>query len=91
MNILQRPVADRALDAATLCEAFQTTAATCPQRVALRTPSRVLAFISTEPEDRRRRDLQDAIEVGLRVVRTEQAGEQPTAALRSATGCRTRH
>jgi long-chain acyl-CoA synthetase len=38
MNILQRPVASRALDAATLCEAFQITAATCPQRVALRTP-----------------------------------------------------
>ena len=37
MNTVGRPVAIRALDAATLCEAFQITAATDPQRVALRT------------------------------------------------------
>jgi long-subunit acyl-CoA synthetase (AMP-forming) len=54
-----------------------------PPRVWERFEAGVLASISTEPEDRRRRDLQDAIEVGLRVVRTEQAGEQPTAALRA--------
>lgn len=37
-NTAERTIAARALDAATLCEAFQVTAATCPQRVALRTP-----------------------------------------------------
>jgi long-chain acyl-CoA synthetase len=38
INTVVPPVARRALDAATLCEAFQITAATYPQRVALRTP-----------------------------------------------------
>ena len=37
MNTIVRPVTAPALSAATLCEAFQITAATCPQRVALRT------------------------------------------------------
>ncbi|MGH3801954.1 MAG: hypothetical protein ACRDTD_17830 [Pseudonocardiaceae bacterium] len=34
MNTVQRPAAVRALDAATLCEALQITAATYPQRAA---------------------------------------------------------
>jgi long-chain acyl-CoA synthetase len=66
MNILQRPVAGRALDAATLCEAFQTTAATCPQRVALRTPGNAVVVTWEQYAERVRRTAAGLAALGVR-------------------------
>lgn len=66
MNILQRPVAGRALDAATLCEAFQATAATCPQRVALRTPGNAVVVTWEQYAERVRRTAAGLAALGVR-------------------------
>lgn len=66
MNILQRPVAARALDAATLCEAFQITAATCPQRVALRTSGDRFVLTWQQYAERVRRTAAGLAALGVR-------------------------
>jgi long-chain acyl-CoA synthetase len=66
MNILQRPVASRGLDAATLCEAFQITAATCPQRVALRTSGDAVVVTWEQYAERVRRTAAGLAALGVR-------------------------
>jgi long-subunit acyl-CoA synthetase (AMP-forming) len=66
MNILQRSVAERALDAATLCEAFQITAATCPQRVALRTSGDRFVLTWQQYAERVRRTAAGLAALGVR-------------------------
>ncbi|MBV8994255.1 MAG: AMP-binding protein [Pseudonocardiales bacterium] len=66
MNILQRPVASRALDAATLCEAFRITVATCPQRVALRTPGDAVVVTWEQYAERVRRTAAGLAALGVR-------------------------
>ena len=66
MNIVQSPVADRALDAATLCEAFQITAATCPQRVALRAPGDAVVVTWEQYAERVRRTAAGLAALGVR-------------------------
>ncbi|MDQ3826728.1 MAG: AMP-binding protein, partial [Actinomycetota bacterium] len=66
MNILQRPVASRGLDAATVCEAFQITAATCPQRVALRTPGDAVVVTWEQYAERVRRTAAGLAALGVR-------------------------
>ncbi|MGH3694966.1 MAG: AMP-dependent synthetase/ligase [Pseudonocardiaceae bacterium] len=52
-----------------------------PPLVWERLQARVLSSITAQPDEQRRRTMQDAIETGLRVVRAQQAGEQPGAQL----------
>jgi long-chain acyl-CoA synthetase len=66
MNILQRPVASRGLDAATLCEAFQITAATCPQRVALRSSGDAVVVTWEQYAERVRRTAAGLAALGVR-------------------------
>jgi long-chain acyl-CoA synthetase len=66
MNTLQRPVASRGLDAATLCESFQITAATCPQRVALRTSGDAVVVTWEQYAERVRRTAAGLAALGVR-------------------------
>jgi long-subunit acyl-CoA synthetase (AMP-forming) len=52
-----------------------------PPRVWERLKAGVEAAITAEPNDQRRRAVQNAIELGLELVRTQQAGEQPSTRL----------
>ena len=66
INTVARPVARRALDAATLCEAFQITAATYPQRVALRTPGDAVVVTWEQYAERVRRTAAGLAALGVR-------------------------
>ncbi len=67
-----RPVADRALTAATaleattLCEAFQITATTFPQRVALRTPTDAVVVTWAQYAERVQRTAAGLAALGVR-------------------------
>ncbi len=66
MNTVQRPAAVRALDAATLCEAFQITAATHPRRVALRTVGDAVVVTWEQYAERVRRTAAGLATLGVR-------------------------
>jgi long-chain acyl-CoA synthetase len=52
-----------------------------PPRIWEKLQASVVAGITAEPDDQRRQTIQDAIEIGLRLVRAQQAGEQPSTQL----------
>src|SRR5919206_1116454 len=66
INSIEHPVADRALGAATLCEAFQLTAASCPHRVALRTPGDAFVLTWEQYTERVRRTAAGLAALGVR-------------------------
>jgi long-subunit acyl-CoA synthetase (AMP-forming) len=66
MNSIEQPVADRAMGAATLCEAFQITAASCPHRVALRTPGDAFVLTWKQYAERVRRTAAGLAALGVR-------------------------
>lgn len=66
MNTIERPVSSRALDAATLCEAFQISAATHPQRVALRTSGDAAVVSWEQYAERVRRTAAGLAALGVR-------------------------
>ena len=66
MNTIVRPVTAPALSAATLCEAFQITAATCPQRVALRTRGDAVVVTWEQYAQRVRRTAAGLAALGVR-------------------------
>src|SRR5947209_11723071 len=65
-NTIEHPVADRALGAATLCEAFQVTAAIRPQQVALRTPGDAFVLTWEQYAERVRRTAAGLAPLGVR-------------------------
>lgn len=65
-NTIEHPVADRALGAATLCEAFQITAAIRPQQVALRTPGDAFVLTWEQYAERVRRTAAGLAALGVR-------------------------
>jgi long-chain acyl-CoA synthetase len=65
-NTVGNLITVRALDAATLCEAFQITAATCPRRVALRTPGDAVVMTWAQYAERVRRTAAGLAALGVR-------------------------
>jgi long-chain acyl-CoA synthetase len=66
MSTVKCPVTVRALDAATLCEAFQITVTTHPQRVALRTPGDAVVVTWQQYAERVRRTAAGLAALGVR-------------------------
>src|SRR5689334_17434054 len=66
INTVECPVTVRALDAATLCEAFQITVAAHPQRVALRTPGNAVVVTWQQYAERVRRIAAGLAALGVR-------------------------
>jgi long-chain acyl-CoA synthetase len=65
-DTVENPITVRALDAATLCEAFQITAATCPRRVALRTAGDAVVMTWAQYAERVRRTAAGLAALGVR-------------------------
>lgn len=66
MHTMESPAVVDALDAATLCEAFQITAATHPRRMALHTPGDAFVLTWRQYAERVRRTAAGLAALGVR-------------------------